>query len=235
MRIDKMTKVRNNTTSPKRSLMSSSSPSLFIRLLLVAQIVLLIAATKFVAGFSISSSVKSHHQPTLVASSSFSSRLLAGDSAVDGYDDDIERDREFARVRRRRGRGDYDEDEVDYDSREAQVDSDRRGGRGSDYSVMDAADMLEDEGFFDDMDDDYDDDESYDMFSNTVIPNPILDSIDPDGSADRFPELASDPRFWFDMFLFIAFLNFVSFVGPRNPFPDMIPAMYTAGLPPPGM
>lgn len=112
---------------------------------------------------------------------------------------------------------------------------------------MDAADMLEDEGFFDDLedyDDEYDDDndedyedddESRDVFSNTVIPNPILDSIDPDGAAERFPELAADPRFWFDMFLFIAFLNFISFIGPRNPFPDIIPAMYTAGLPPPGM
>jgi hypothetical protein len=109
---------------------------------------------------------------------------------------------------------------------------------------MGAADLLEDEGFFDDMmdddedfDEDFDDDddESYDMFSNTVIPNPLLDSIDPDGSAERFPELAADPRFWFDMFLFIAFLNFISFIGPRNPFPEMIPAMYNAGLPPPGI
>jgi hypothetical protein len=112
---------------------------------------------------------------------------------------------------------------------------------------MDAANVLEDKGFFDEMDDEYDDedfdddddsdddDESYDMFSNTVIPNPLLDSIDPDGAAERFPELAADPRFWLDMFLFIAFLNFISFIGPRNPFPEMIPAMYTAGLPPPGM
>ncbi len=107
---------------------------------------------------------------------------------------------------------------------------------------MDAADMLEDEGFFDDLDDEDNDDEDEDyeddsdeVFSNTLIPNPILDSIDPDGAAERFPELAADPRFWFDMFLFIAFLNFISFIGPRNPFPEMVPAMYTAGLPPPGM
>ncbi len=144
-------------------------------------------------------------------------------SAIDNDDDD--RERELARVRRRRSR--YEDDD-----------------RYETESVMDAADMLEDEGFFDDLEDyedEYDDededyeDESRDVFSNTVIPNPILDSIDPDGSAERFPELAADPRFWFDMFLFIAFLNFISFIGPRNPFPDMIPAMYTAGLPPPGM
>lgn len=188
------------------------------------------------AGFSVSTPMSSHHPCTRTASSSFSNRLLASDSVIDEYDDDVERDREFAKARRRRGRDDYDYDDEDYeyDSSEVQVDADRRGGRGGDDSVMDAADMLEDDGFFDDMDD-YEDDESYDMLSNTIIPNPILDSIDPDGAAERFPELAADPRFWFDMFLFIAFLNFVSFVGPRNPFPDMIPAMYTAGLPPPGI
>ena len=146
------------------------------------------------------------------------SRLGAGGSSID---DDDEREREFARVRRRRSR--YEDD----DGYETE-------------GVMDAADMLEDEGFFDDIedyddDDDFEDDESNEILSNTVIPNSILDSIDPDGAAERFPELVADPRFWFDMFLFINFLNFISFIGPRNPFPDMIPAMYTAGLPPPGM
>jgi len=192
-----------------------------------------------VAGFSFSSSTASHPPRSLPTStrSSFASRLGASDTTID---DDDERDREFARVRRRRGRGGYADDEDDGGYEETSVETDRRSGSRSGDGVMDAADMLEDEGFFDDMDDeDYDederDDESYEMFSNTVIPNPILDSIDPDGSADRFPELAADPRFWLDMFLFIAFLNFISFIGPRNPFPEMIPAMYTAGLPPPGI
>ena len=156
---------------------------------------------------------------------SCTTRLYAGRSSFDDDDDD-DREREYARVRRRRSRYEDDDDRYEYESE----------------SVMDAADMLEDEGFFDDLDDeDYDeDDEDYeddsrDVFSDTLIPNPILDSIDPDGAAERFPELAADPRFWFDMFLFIAFLNFISFIGPRNPFPEVIPAMYTAGLPPPGM
>ena len=48
-----------------------------------------------------------------------------------------------------------------------------------------------------------------------------LDSIDPDGAADRFPELASDPKFWIDMALFIAVLNFLSSVGPQDPFPSL--------------
>ena len=194
-----------------------------------------------VTGFSISSSLLSSHHPSLL-STSFQSQKLGASTD----DDDDDREREFARVRRRRGRGAYasDADDDIYDDESIDTSRSRSGtSRRDDESVMDAADLLEDEGFFDDMDDDdeYDDDddvendESFDMFSNTVIPNPILDSIDPDGSADRFPELASDPRFWLDMFLFIAFLNFVSFIGPRNPFPDSIPAMYTAGLPPPGM
>jgi hypothetical protein len=147
-------------------------------------------------------------------------------------DDDEEDDREFARVRRSRGRRAYnDEDDDDYE----------RDNYRDSSSVMEVADILEEKGLFDDDDldddeyDDDDDDESYDVFSNTVIPNPLLDSIDPDGAADRFGELASDPWFWFDMFLFISFLNFISFIGPRNPFPEIIPAMYTAGLPPPGL
>ncbi len=70
-------------------------------------------------------------------------------------------------------------------------------------------------------DDDEDDDDDFELWGNTIIPNPLLDSMDPDGAADRFPELARDPRFWFDMAIFIAVLNFLSSVGPRDPFPDI--------------
>ena len=59
------------------------------------------------------------------------------------------------------------------------------------------------------------------MFSNVIIDNPILDQIDPDGAAERFPELVSDPKFWFDMVLFIVFLNFLSSIGPQNTFNDI--------------
>jgi hypothetical protein len=100
-------------------------------------------------------------------------------------------------------------------------------------STSAGTDVFDDE---DDEDDDDDDDELRDAFSdlknnlkdeemdffgNYLVPNPILDSIDPDGAAERFPELARDPRFWIDMCLFIAFLNFLSSVGPRDPFPDI--------------
>lgn len=203
-----------------------------------------IAMQKGAEGFSLSSSASSRTFSSMPKTQSPDfSRLGASsdsafDEATDDDDDDDDREREFARVRRRKGSGGrYADDDDGY------FDDDADRFRSGGDSVMDAADMLEEEGFFDDLDDedededDYDEetDESYDVFSKTVIPNPILDSIDPDGAAERFPELAADPKFWFDMFLFINFLNFISFIGPRNPFPDVIPAMYTAGLPPPGM
>jgi hypothetical protein len=54
---------------------------------------------------------------------------------------------------------------------------------------------------------------SYDyLFENTVIPNPLPGFVVRQ-TADRFPE--QDPRFWFDMALFVTF----DFTGPRNPFP----------------
>ena len=196
-----------------------------------------------VMGFS-SSSLSSLSLPTSPLNTFHSKRqvsisisILPSSSSLTklgARDDDEENDREFARVRRSRGRRAYNDDDDDDDyERDTYRDS---------SSIMEVADLLEEKGLFDDddldddeYDDDDDDDESYDVFSNTVIPNPLLDSIDPDGAADRFGELASDPWFWWDMFLFISFLNFISFIGPRNPFPEIIPAMYTAGLPPPGL
>lgn len=219
-----------------------------VLLSMMMMLILGITMQKSAEGFSFSSPAAASSSRTFSSmlktqSPHFSRFGAVSDSAFDEAtdDDDDDREREFAKVRRRKGRGGrYADDDDGYD------DDDADRFRSGDDSVMDAADALEEEGFFDDLDDedkydDFDDeyngetDESYDVFSNTVIPNPILDSIDPDGSAERFPELAADPKFWFDMFLFIAFLNFISFIGPRNPFPDVIPAMYTAGLPPPGL
>jgi hypothetical protein len=74
---------------------------------------------------------------------------------------------------------------------------------------------------WDDDDEDDDDDDEYGLFSDVIIDNPLLDQIDPDGAAERFPELAADPRFWLDMVLFIAFLNFLSAIGPQDYFPDI--------------
>lgn len=117
-------------------------------------------------------------------------------------------DEDLARVPRRRQRGRFydnkEEDDAFYDSVERNVYGD---------------DELYDEDLDDD--DDNDDDEEYGLFSNVLIDNPILDNIDPDGAAERFPELARDPRFWIDMALFIALLNWLSSVGPQDYFPDI--------------
>ena len=138
------------------------------------------------------------------------SRLCASVSPDSGDDDDLEP--EFARVRRRRGGRYYDEEEERYD-REA-YDSDR--GRSSRREVYE-----DDE---DEVDDDYEEeDEEYGLLGDALIPNPLLDSIDPDGAAERFPEIARDPKFWFEMFLFIVFLDFLSAVGPQElPYTDYV-------------
>ena len=66
--------------------------------------------------------------------------------------------------------------------------------------------------FFDlDDDDDDDFDDEYDDYSpssyNGIIPNPLLDAMDPDGVYERLgPELFSDPIFWRDAALFCVFL-----------------------------
>ena len=118
-------------------------------------------------------------------------------------------EKEYVRVPRgRRGSRSYYDDD-DYDD---PYDDDRRENRNYIYDE-------------DDDDDDYDEDEyeeeEYDLFGDEIIPNPLLDSMDPDGAAERFPELARDPKFWFEMFLFISFLNFLSDIGPRDYLPEI--------------
>ena len=124
-------------------------------------------------------------------------------------DDDEE---ELVKVPRRRRRGRLFEDEEEenafYDQVEERL-----------YEDRDDEEWDDEEDEYDDDDDD--DDEEYGLFSDVLIDNPLLDSIDPDGSAERFPELAADPRFWIDIILFLAFLNFLSAVGPQDYFPDL--------------
>lgn len=137
-------------------------------------------------------------------------------SGADDVDDDDEDD-ELVPVRRRNrsrwggagaGAGAY------YDQEE----EDRYAKDDRDVYVNDDE---EEEDYEDDNDDDDDDtmdhdDEDFGFFGKGVIPNPLLDSMDPDGAADRFPELAADPRFWFDMLLLVTVLDFLSYVGPRE-------------------
>ncbi|GAX22370.1 hypothetical protein FisN_3Hu422 [Fistulifera solaris] len=124
---------------------------------------------------------------------------------------------EFAYSRRRkRGRRTDEVDGMEEDSLYKSKEQDA-------YFEDDEFDHYDTQDEFDDEDEDDDDDlwdddeEDYDLLGNDIIPNPILDNMDPDGAAERFPELARDPRFWFDMLLFVTFLDLLSIIGPRDP------------------
>jgi len=155
-------------------------------------------------------------------------RLLARDGDDDG---DLLDDREYARVRRGGGSGPgrerFDNPDDDYNYEEQQQQRRKTDAYYDDKEYVDDDDDDDDEewDFIDELEEKWEDEweemEKHDLLGNVLIPNPILDNIDPDGAADRFPELARDPRFWFDMVLFLAFLDFLSFVGPRDPFPDL--------------
>ena len=134
-------------------------------------------------------------------------RTLQRDEVVDDDDDYDDEDDEM----------EIDKDEFPWNGRFA---SERNTGTKDNEQFADADD-------WDEIDDEYeydiDDDETnrYDLLENIIIPNPLLDSMDPDGTIERLPELLSDPRFWFDMVLFILFLDFLSFAGPQSdPFID---------------
>lgn len=105
-------------------------------------------------------------------------------------EDEEEREREFAKVRRG-GRRRDDEYEEEY---EPEL-----------YKKVDAylSDKEESET------DEWDQDET----RSSVIPNALLDSIDPEGAAERFPELIQDPKFWFDIGLFFLLLSIVDNVA----------------------
>jgi hypothetical protein len=79
----------------------------------------------------------------------------------------------------------------------------------SPHARQDYDDDQDDVEFFDldDLDDDYTDDtpELY----NGIIPNPLLDAMDPDGVYERLgPELFRDWTFWRDTVLLCVFLAF---------------------------
>ena len=174
-----------------------------------AFVVVIPAVSTATTSRSIGRTVSGHHD-----------RLVA---RMTDRDDD---EREYARIRRG-GRGkeqrplnDDADDEIDDDPATR-----RRNEQNPYYRDEDDDDNDDEWDFIDDLGEqwegDFEEIEKHDLLGNVLIPNPILDNIDPDGAADRFPELARDPRFWFDIFLFVAFLDFLSLVGPRDPFPDL--------------
>jgi len=165
--------------------------------------------------------------PPGTASQPFSSLFLASISSPGPEDEDGVK-REYARVRRKRERRSYyDDDDGDFDNSIDDESDDRNGRRRVDQGAVadnyPGREIDEDIEFYDEDDAEEDneyiddnDDEEYSFFGSGVIPNPLLDSIDPDGAADRFPELVTDPKFLFDMFLFVVFLDFLSVVGPQQ-------------------
>lgn len=127
-------------------------------------------------------------------------------------DDEDDREYEYARVGRRRGRG----AERDEEGRSAGAVSSssssrreqRRSRRGSygdgvdEYDGYDAEFDEEDYDYEEDYEEDYDsddEDEDEDFEEGILIPNPILDSVDPEGASERIGELFEDPKFWKDM------------------------------------
>ena len=145
----------------------------------------------------------------------------------DGEDRRVRVPRAWRRTGRRRYYDDDEENEAE-GAREDAYYNDRERSNYYDDEDDDDGEYYDDEYDYEEIwDDDYEDDDDEieidtdKLIEDVVVPNPLLDSIDPDGAADRFPELARDPKFWIDMCLFIAFLNFLSFAGPRDPFPDL--------------
>mmetsp|Transcript_4394 Transcript_4394/g.9505 ORF Transcript_4394/g.9505 Transcript_4394/m.9505 type:complete len:197 (+) Transcript_4394:100-690(+) len=118
----------------------------------------------------------------------------------DGFDKDDDDDRDFVYAGRGSGRRGREEGGY-YDDRQA---SSASSGRYQD-----------DVEFFDLDDDDIFEDgnnrgsDVYDEAYNGIIPNPLLDAMDPDGVYERLgPELFKDWTFFRDLVLFAAFLAF---------------------------
>ena len=113
----------------------------------------------------------------------------------DGFaiDDDEDDDRDFAYAGRRSGRR----------GREEGGYSDDRQPTGSSGRYQDNVEFfdLDDDDLFDD---DYDEkNDAYEETYNGIIPNPLLDAMDPDGVYERLgPEMFSDWTFYRDVALF---------------------------------
>lgn len=114
-----------------------------------------------------------------------------GDGFADDGDEDDDRD--FVYAGRRSGRR----------GREEGGYSDDRQPTGSSGRYQDNVEFfdLDDDDLFDD---DYDEkNDAYEETYNGIIPNPLLDAMDPDGVYERLgPELFSDPIFYRDVALF---------------------------------
>ena len=138
------------------------------------------------------------------------------DDFDDDYDDDFldgdiaesrSDEKEYARV----GRRSVDDVGRDDDGGTSRMDADRSSSSSSQSSSSSSgrrrrtitADLYDDD-VLDEEDDNFYDEEDYnedddDLFEEGIlIPNPILDAVDPEGAADRIGELFMDPKWWRD-------------------------------------
>eukprot|EP00978_Attheya_sp_CCMP212_P039566 scaffold207060_cov47-Attheya_sp.AAC.1 len=70
----------------------------------------------------------------------------------------------------------------------------------------------EEDDFWDDEDEDDEDDDDDELEVDEytgIIPNPVLDSIDPDGAYERMGELFTDFTFWRDLAIFLSFMGWL--------------------------
>ena len=188
---------------------AASSPTLSSLLLLVVVLsVLLLTADAFAPH---TSRVPSHrllqqHKPEPTPGTVQKARGFADDFDDfddDDDDDDEDDDRELVYARRsgRRGREEgsyYDEEDTTSSSRSRKY-----------QDNVEFFDLDDDDEIFDDDFDRRNSDDLYEETYNGIIPNPLLDAMDPDGVYERLgPELFKDWTFWRDMILFAAFLTF---------------------------
>ena len=94
--------------------------------------------------------------------------------------------------------GSYFDEEDEEDREFARIRSGRKSRTLEKEEIMEELDDVVDD-YFSSNDDDY----------QGIIPNALLDNIDPEGSAERVGELFTDKQFWIDIGLLLLFLNFL--------------------------
>mmetsp|Transcript_20579 Transcript_20579/g.44689 ORF Transcript_20579/g.44689 Transcript_20579/m.44689 type:complete len:199 (-) Transcript_20579:130-726(-) len=124
-----------------------------------------------------------------------------GDGFGDDGDDNDEDDSDFVYAGRRSGRRGKEEGGY-YGDQQSSSGSSKQYQDNVEFFDLEDDDLLEDDYKKGGSDD-------YSSTYNGIIPNPLLDAMDPDGVYERLgPELFKDWTFFRDMALFAAFLTF---------------------------
>ena len=141
-----------------------------------------------------------------------SQRPLARRNESGNVDDEEDVDRDVVYAARRSGRRGREEGgRGDYENKSASSRSSPSSGYQDDVEFFDLDDDDDDDDLFDDEDyarNNRGRENSEDIIFNGIIPNPLLDAMDPDGVYERLgPELFKDWTFFRDMALFALFLT----------------------------